>query len=403
MPTEVPCSCRILLVIPTFNNRSSLREIVSRSLAVHPDVLVVNDGSTDDAMQTLNGLECQRLELPENRGKGAAIMAGARRAIESGYTHIITMDADGQHDPADVIRFVKQINKNPMTLIIGVRNFDDTDVPGSSVFGRKFSNFWIRISCGTQVRDSQSGFRAYPLELFKHIRPLAKRYNFEMEILVRAVWAGMDVDQIDITVHYNSETTRASHFRPFVDNARISLTFTWLVTRNLIPWPHKSHFKPSAFREILPYIFHFFKTMKMLLTEQTSPREIGLATSLGIFMGTLPLIAMHMVSIVFVATRLRLNRLIALNVSHLCAPPFVPALAIETGYFIRHGRFLTEFSMQTLGHEALQRLWDYLIGSVLLAPILGLIAGLIAYALAGFFRRMQFRFAKVKESSLSDG
>jgi glycosyltransferase involved in cell wall biosynthesis len=387
---------KILIVIPTFNNKSTLRRVVEEALALGLPVLVVNDGSTDGAMDSIANLPVQRIDFRQNNGKGAAIRAAAQWADEQGCTHIITMDADGQHDPGDLSRFVATIQQYPMSLIIGVRDFGMTNTPGSSVFGRKFSNFWIRISCGMQVQDSQSGFRAYPLELFRHVYPRARRYNFEMEILVRAIWAGMAVEQIGINVHYTTETMRASHFRPFVDNARISLTFSRLVTRNLIPWPHKVYFGASAAEEIWQYLFHPIRTIKMLLTEQTSPRQIALASTLGIFMGTLPLIAMHMVAIVFVATRLRLNRLIALNVSHLCAPPLVPALAVEFGYLIRHGRLLTDFNMQTLGHEALQRLWDYLIGSIALAPLLGAAAGLLAYSLALLFRNMQRNLVQAK-------
>jgi hypothetical protein len=105
---------------------------------------------------------------------------------------------------------------------------------------------------------------------------------------------------------------------------------------------------------------------------------------------------MHSIIIVFFATRLRLNRLIALNVSHFCAPPIVPALAIEAGYFLRHGRFLTEFTMQTLGHEALQRLGDYLLGSVVIAPVLGGMAALFVLGVSSIIRATTSRFKQIK-------
>jgi uncharacterized protein (DUF2062 family) len=135
---------------------------------------------------------------------------------------------------------------------------------------------------------------------------------------------------------------------------------------------------------------HPLRSLKILLHESTSPWEIAAASMLGIFLGTLPLIACHSVVIVFCATRLRLNRLVAFNVSHLCVAPFVPALAIEVGYFARHGQFLTQFSLQTLGREAPQRLVDYLLGALITGPVLAVVAGVIAYLIALFYQKKIF-------------
>ncbi|MEJ2054671.1 MAG: DUF2062 domain-containing protein, partial [Calditrichaceae bacterium] len=268
------------------------------------------------------------------------------------------------------------------------RDFESTDTPESSKFGCKFSNFWVRVSTGESVSDSQSGFRAYPVDALRRLKCLSRRYNYEVEILVKGIWAGLDVQSVDISVNYDRETIEASHFRPFVDNARISLTYTYLVTRNLFPWPHKVIYGQKPTERIKSFFINPFKGLKLLVTEKSSPRQIMFAVMLGIFLATLPLVAVHSVAIIFVATRLKLNRLIALNVSHFCAPPFVPALAVELGHFIRNGEFLTEFTMQTIGHEALQRIGDYLLGSVLLAPVLAVIAGILAYLTVNLYRKI---------------
>lgn len=388
---------RIALVIPTYNNRSTLRRIVEQSLQTGLDVLVVNDGSTDGSMETIAGLPIARRELMPNRGKGVAIRAAAEWADQNRYTHLITLDADGQHEPAEALRFIEKIKQNPHSIVIGKRNFEGTATPGSSQFGRKFSNFWVKVSTGVSVPDSQSGFRAYPVEALRRIYCFSRRYNYEVEILVRGIWAGLEIQTVDITVHYNPQTIQASHFRPFVDNARISMTYTYLVSRNFFPWPHKVLFGERKKTTFKSFLTNPLRALKMLFTEKLAPREIVYAVMLGIFLGTLPLFAMHSVTIVFVATRLKLNRLIALNISHFTAPPFVPAMAIEVGYFLRHGRFLTEFNMQTLGHEALQRLGDYLIGSILLAPVLSLLAGLVTFVLIKGYRKLQTRLKRVKE------
>jgi uncharacterized protein (DUF2062 family) len=128
------------------------------------------------------------------------------------------------------------------------------------------------------------------------------------------------------------------------------------------------------------------RLIRVLLREAAAPRQIATAAMLGIFLGTLPLIACHGVVIIFCATRLRLNRLLALNISHLCAPPLVPALAIETGYFLRYGRFLTEFNLRTLGLEFHQRFLEYLLGSLVVGPLLGAVIGLIAYLIARVYQ-----------------
>lgn len=385
---------RILLVFPVYNNRSTLPKVVGKALQTDLPVLVVSDGSTDGGMETLSGLPVDTIELPRHKGKGAAIRAAADWADKNGYSHIVTLDADGQHDPQDALKFIDKIRRNPLSIVIGNRDFSGTGVPRSSRFGRKFSNFWIKISSGISVSDSQSGFRAYPVEAVRRIRCFANKYHYEVEILVKGIWSGLAVQSVDISVSYSEETIHSSHFRPFVDNLLISMTYTRLVIRNLIPWPHKILFGVSQQERVKFFFLNPFKSLKMLATEKTSAREIGYATALGIFMGTLPLIASHMVAIIFVSTRLRLNRLIALNVSHLCAPPFVPAAAVEIGYLIRHGRFLTEFTVQTLGNEALQRLGEYILGAIVLAFPLGAAAGLLGYSLALFFKRFNRRREK---------
>lgn len=377
---------RPLIVIPTYNNASTLRGVAEACLQSDLPVLVVDDGSTDGGPETLNGLQLQVVRHERNRGKGAAIRTAVEWSAGKGFSHLITIDADGQHNPGDIPRLSKAAAAQPLAIVVGTRDFDNTEVPESSVFGRKFSNFWVRVSSGATVADSQSGFRVYPLVVLQRVKCRARRYNFEVEILVRSVWAGVELISVPVKVAYTPHTTAASHFRPVRDNFRISLTYSMLVLRNFFPWPHKILFGQTQHEKAINFILHPIKGFKSLATENSSPKQIALAVTVGIFLATLPLLAAHSVTIIFVATRLRLNRLIALNVSHLCAPPFVPALAVEAGYFLRNGRFLTEFNMQTLGYEALQRFWEYLLGAVALAPILALLAGGLAYLFASFWQ-----------------
>jgi len=201
-----------------------------------------------------------------------------------------------------------------------------------------------------------------------------------MEILVRASWAGVPLKEIDIDVNYSSETISASHFKPFLDNFRISITFTNLVTRNFLPIPHKKIYGQTGKEKLKEYISNPIKTFKELIHEKTKPSELAFSSFIGILFGTLPFVATHSIVILFVATRLKLNRIMALSVSHICMPPIVPAICVEVGYFALHGEFLTNITIHTIGYQFLDRVGDYLLGTVIVAPILGIIIAGIVYA-----------------------
>jgi len=379
-----------LLVIPTYNNRSSLAHVVDKALDLPWPVMVVNDGSTDGAMETLPvhpGL--YTMGWIENCGKGAALAKAARKAIETGYTHMITLDADGQHNPMDAEKLIRVLESNPSSLVLGNRISSRQDMPLTSRFGRKFSNFWVWVCTGQKLPDTQSGFRAYPLSLFEYIQFASQYYNFEIEVLVKAIWAGLDITATDVSVCYDEPSKRASHFHSILDNARISATFAKLVIRNFLPFPHKTYFESADRNSKKLSIKDPKKSLKILFTEATSVREIVLACMLGVFLGTLPLVAVHSIVIVFVATRLRLNRLIALNISHFCAPPFVPLAAFEIGYFLLNGELFWAVSFQSVVGEIHLRFLEYALGATVLAPVLALITGCIVFLSVRIFQWMK--------------
>jgi glycosyltransferase involved in cell wall biosynthesis len=213
-------------------------------------VLVINDGSSDGTSAEIAKLPVTRIEFPVNRGKGRALRRALTWAREHAYTHMITIDADGQHDPDDIPRFIEKINRHPDRIIIGKRDFG-TNVPGKSRFGRTWSNLWIRIASGGITPDSQSGYRAYPVQLAE-LTFLGARYEFEVEVLVRAVWAGFQLDWVDVSVKYFQGTERVSHFKPLWDNMRISVIYTLLVLRRLLPLPHRKHFAKNRTSRVIP-------------------------------------------------------------------------------------------------------------------------------------------------------
>ena len=233
------------IVIPVYNHGSMIEAVIMNALKLNLPVIVVDDGSTDstsDRIKNIDGI--QFLRQRENRGKGAAIMIGFERASEIA-DWAITIDADGQHNPQDALNLIRAIPKNSRPLMVGMRQeMTGRDVPWTSSFGRKFSNFWVRISGGPKMTDSQSGFRIYPLPESMNLDVKARRFQFEVEILVRAAWANIPVIEVPISVSYAKGSQRISHFRPFVDFMRNTRTFYQLITRRLLihPFTHGRKF-----------------------------------------------------------------------------------------------------------------------------------------------------------------
>lgn len=370
---------RVLVAVPVYNHASTLRAVVLGLLERHPHVLVVDDGSDDLEPEVLAGLPVRMVRHGRNRGKGAAIRTAALEARRQGMSHIVTIDADGQHDPADLPLFLEAVAADPLAVIVGARDFNTENVPGSSRFGRAFSNFWLRVQTGVILSDVQSGYRAYPLIVLENLRCTENRYSFEVEVLVRAAWAGFRLREVNIRVHYPPKGERVSHFRAFMDNAHISLLNTRLTIRAIMPVPHRKFGEDEAGR-VSP--IHPLKSLRILLRDDATPAGLGLSAALGIFLGTLPLIGIHSIAILLAAGWLRWNKIAALAASQLCMPPLVPALCIEAGHYLRHGVFLTEISLRTLGYEAPQRLWEWILGSMLLAPLLAALTGAAVWVLA---------------------
>jgi glycosyltransferase involved in cell wall biosynthesis len=225
--SQRPDTC---VIVPTYNNAATLEKVVRELLTHTPHVLVVNDGSTDGTvriLETLPGVEV--VSYPRNRGKGWAIRQGFARARSLGYRYAITIDSDGQHFAGDLDTFVKAVDSHPDALIIGARNMEHAGQPGASSFGNRFSNFWFRLETGRSCPDTQSGYRLYPLHRLNNIRWWSRKYEFEVEVLVRAAWRGVPVLSVPVRVYYPPPGERVTHFRPFKDFARISVLNTALV------------------------------------------------------------------------------------------------------------------------------------------------------------------------------
>lgn len=384
----------ILVVIPLYNHAETVRDVVERTLRIHDQVLVVDDGSSDAGATVLAGLDVRIIRKPQNRGKGEALRTAFVEAEKLGFSHVVTLDADGQHFPEDLPLFFAAIEADPVGIVVGKRDFEQASIPGSSRFGRKFSNFWLRVQTGKTLGDTQSGFRAYPVKIVLGLPLYEKHYSFEIEVLVRAAWAGVQLHDVDIQVFYPSAQERVSHFRSFMDNFRLTLLNTKLTFRSVAPWPHRKLIEGDKV-ETKVTIMHPLKSLRALLTENATPGQLAVAGAVGIFMGALPIMAAHTIAILLVAGFFRLNKVAAVGASQLCMPPLVPGICIEVGYFMRNGQFLTEISIETLGYQALDRLYEWFLGSLLFGPVLAAVVGLIIYLVASTINREMKRENRV--------
>jgi hypothetical protein len=368
-----PAAPKTLMVVPVYNHAPTLRAVVEKGLAEGYPVLVVDDGSTDGGIDAVAGLSLERLRFPENRGKGAAILAAAGRAALLGFDAILTIDADGQHDPADGRALVEAAIPAWPAIVVGARRMAEADAPGSSVFGRDFSNFWVRLECGRKLPDTQSGFRLYPVDFLLAERFLSRRYAFEVEVLVRGAWAGYPIRSVDIPVRYPPRGERVSHFHRLKDNVRLSALHAWLVTRSLVPLPHRKRVAPETVADapMSSLLLHPVRLFRQLGREHDGAGELAAAAWVGIFVGALPIIPFGLATIVYVNHRLHLNKLMGALASNVCVAPFVPFLCIQLGHFFRYGVFWKAFNRQTLLAEIHLRLLEWLLGALVVGPLLG--------------------------------
>jgi glycosyltransferase involved in cell wall biosynthesis len=219
------------VVIPVYNHAGHVADVARRSLGLGLPVIVVDDGSSDAPAEVLGGLEgIITLQHEENQGKGAALLTGFATAWEIGCDWALSIDADGQHNPEDAVRLLEAAKGGERMIVVGRRDGMESDrVPWTSRFGRGFSNFWVWASGGPPIGDSQSGFRLYPLPETMDLEVRARRYQFEVEVLVRARQQGIRIVETPVGVVYQPRGERVSHFRPWLDFWRNSTTFNRLI------------------------------------------------------------------------------------------------------------------------------------------------------------------------------
>ncbi|MCD4742254.1 MAG: DUF2062 domain-containing protein [Desulfobacteraceae bacterium] len=374
---------RIWCVIPVYNNSGTVKNIVEQCSNYINNILVIDDGSNDtDIIELLKDTNASIIQHEKNKGKGSAILTALDFIKKTDALAMITIDADGQHLPSDIPKFIDAINNDPDSLHIGIRDFNQKSIPGSSRFGRKFSNMWFKIETGKDCKDTQSGFRAYPVKLISQLKLYGSFFDFEIEIITRASWAQIPLKEINISVIYDSPEKRISHFNKIKDNIRISLMHTRLVGRRLLPVPHKKLIDKDINRPDLSLVLHPIKFFKILLKENATPMGLALSASVGTIFAVLPLIGLHSIVIIYVTARLHLNKIMALSIQIIYSPPFVPFVCIETGHYILNGCFITEFNFSDLMANWQIYFLDWLVGSLVLVPIYTIVAFFAVYLTA---------------------
>lgn len=373
------------IIIPTYNNGNTLKNVVERVLQYTDQVIVINDGSSDDTINILNkfsGLDI--IENPRNMGKGFAMRKGFKHAIEKGYKYAITIDSDGQHSPDDIPTFLDKLQEEPEAIIIGARNMTQDGVPRKSSFGHKFSNFWFKIETNISLPDTQCGFRLYPLDLINKIKFITRKFEFEIEIIVRSAWRGIKIVPVPVSVYYAPRKERVSHFRTLPDFTRISILNTCLVTVALL------YIKPFQFIQDIKRngIRDFIKTH--LLSRKESNMKKTLAVMLGVFIGISPFWGWQTLIVLSLAIAFKLNKFIAIVASNISIPPMIPIILF--GSFKLGGVILNRPSSlkynSGINFEIITKdIIQYVTGSLCLGALAAISIGLITFIFLITFRK----------------
>ena len=391
-----------VVVAPTYDNARTLPDIVRGVAALGLPLIVVNDGSTDATATLLADADAASrrggggsgdgftvLTHPRNRGKAAALRTGFAHAAAAGYTHAVTIDTDGQHDPAEIPRLLERARREPAALVLGLRDQSAPGYPSKSRLGRRMSNLFIRMESGVRVEDSQCGLRVYPLGLVGAVRCGAGRFGFETEIVTRAAWAGCPVVEVPVACRYLPPGERVSHLNPFLDTVRGFGMHIRLLARALLPWPrHPQWPLPEArarvasaggprrgpWRRFIAWI-NPAEAWRQARGDQVSREAFAAGLALGAFVGNLPAYGFHAFIGLYMSKRFHMNPVAVFLGTNISTPPVGPLLnvaAVAVGSLLIHGSLPSpaDFDLRTLGWLTVianlrNMLLEWLLGSII--------------------------------------
>ena len=373
-------SYRCCVVLPTYNNPNTLGRVIDGVLKFTEDIIIVNDGSTDSTSEILKIYpQIVQLHQPQNTGKGHALKTGFKHAVNLGFDYAITLDTDGQHFPSDIPNFIEALDasENKDILIIGDRNMNTSDVLARSAKGNRVSTFWMKAATGLKLEDSQSGFRLYPIKAINDIKFMkaTKKFEFEIEVIVRSYWAGITIGHVPINILYDMKE-RVSHFRPFMDIARMVVLYIWFLLVRLFYITPRNFFRKLKKKGFKRFLF------EDLLHNQDSPKKKALSIALGVFIGLSPLWGFQTVIVIFLAMLLKLNKVIAFSFSNISFPPFIPFvlfLSLQTGNWMLNIESYYTLEGIRENFDLARHLEAYLLGSIVLSTTIALVFGLLGY------------------------
>lgn len=391
MPQPTPAlqaefdALKACVLLPTYNNAGTLRVVIESILSRTHNLIIVNDGSTDETPAILAEYPSLRvISYVPNKGKGYALRRGIRAAADAGFDYAISMDSDGQHYASDLPVFLEEIRATPGALLVGARNMRVNHVPVKSNFGKRFSNFWFWFNTHIRLPDTQSGYRLYPVQRLARKRYFSRKFEFEIEVLVRAAWSGIPVRAVPVSVYYPPPGERVSHFRPLKDFTRISVLNTVLVTIALL-W-----IKPRDFTLSLFSAAGWRRLWRSLFAhpEESNLRKAA-SVGFGVFMGIVPVWGFQLLIGIPLALLMRLNKvlfLIAANISIFPFTAFWLLASLATGKWMLGYEWHFNLEGVTLERVKQDGLAFFAGGSVL-ALAMGALAFLLTLGGLKVFRR----------------
>jgi len=371
------------ILIPTYNNERTLCTVIDRVMEIVPDakVIVVNDGSTDSTLEKLKAYnsKIELISYEENQGKGNALKLGFRKAIALGFDNVITIDSDNQHFPEDIPLIVAEAMKYPGAVIMGSRNMNQEGVPSKSSFGNRFSNFWFKLETWITLPDTQTGYRLYPLAPLKKMKFFTKKFEFEIEVIVRLAWKMIKFHPVAIRVKYDPDE-RVSHFRPGRDFFRISVLNSVLVIGALFYFYPKKLFS--------------FDTLEKIKHEAIKPEESNLRKAVsmgfGVFMGVFPIWGFQLLVGIPLAVLFKLNKVLFIAAANISLPPMIPLIIYGSflmGQQVIAGEIdhnaIFSFTMEDIQKNVVQ----YAVGAVILSTIGFVVTFLVSFVLLKLFRK----------------
>jgi len=385
-------SLKICVLIPTYNNAATLKSVIGSVLEYTNEIIIVNDGSTDATASILLEYSfLKQVNYSNNKGKGWALRTGFKYACEQGYDYAITIDSDGQHFAKDLPVFIEKLESEGSCLIIGARNMNQSSVPGKSSFGHKFSNFWYWVETGLKVPDTQSGYRLYPIKLLNKTSFYTRKFEFEIEVIVRAAWKGIKIESVPVSVYYAPSGERVTHFRPFKDFTRISILNTLLVLITFL------YINPRNFLRAIFKQETYTKLKNEALNRDESNILSAVSVGFGVFMGIIPIWGFQLITAIALSVLFRLNKALVIISANISLPPLIPFiifLSYKVGaLWITDNTIELNFTSDITIESIHENFLQYLYGSITLAIGSALSFGIITYLLLTIFRKKKTTYA----------